>query len=79
MTIVAINVVLAFNMGQDTESILASAIGQPMATVRPGARPIRSLTLSSRKIFFNSFGTKPTLAIWSIVVIAQYDKSSLYG
>ncbi|KIP03794.1 hypothetical protein PHLGIDRAFT_495706 [Phlebiopsis gigantea 11061_1 CR5-6] len=51
----AINMVLAFNMGQDTESILASPIGQPMAA-----------------IFFNSFGTKPTLAIWSVVVITQF-------
>ena len=30
---VALNVVLAFNMGRDTEGILASPIGQPMATV----------------------------------------------
>jgi amino acid transporter len=28
-----INLVLAFNMGTDTESIVASPIGQPMATV----------------------------------------------
>ncbi|KAI0684182.1 APC amino acid permease [Cytidiella melzeri] len=50
-----INVVIAFNMGQDIESIMASPIGQPMAT-----------------IFFNSFGTKSTLAIWSVVVAVQF-------
>ncbi|GJE87259.1 APC amino acid permease [Phanerochaete sordida] len=50
-----LNVVLAFYMGTDPESILSSPIGQPMAA-----------------IFFNCFGTKATLAIWSFVVIAQF-------
>ncbi|KAI0089340.1 amino acid/polyamine transporter I [Irpex rosettiformis] len=50
-----INVVIAFNMGKNMENIMASSIGQPMAT-----------------IFFNSFGTRSTLAIWSIVVAVQF-------
>jgi len=50
-----VNVALAFNMGTDVASILASPIEQPLAT-----------------IFFNSFGQKGTLALWSFIVIAQY-------
>jgi len=30
----AFNIVVAFNMGQDNETILSNPIGQPMATVR---------------------------------------------
>jgi len=49
----AINMVLAFCMGSDIQSLLDS--DQPMA-----------------QIFHNSFGQKPTLAIWAIVVVVQY-------
>ncbi|TDL24693.1 amino acid transporter [Rickenella mellea] len=51
----AINMALAFNMGNDLEGILASPIGQPLAT-----------------IFFNSFGQKGTLVLWSFIVIVQF-------
>lgn len=51
----AVNVTLAFCMGQDLEGIMGSSLGQPMA-----------------QIFFNSFGQKGTLAIWSFIIIAQY-------
>ncbi|KAH9021102.1 amino acid/polyamine transporter I [Lactarius deliciosus] len=51
----AVNVTLAFCMGQDLEGIMGSSFGQPMA-----------------QIFFNSFGQKGTLAMWSFIIIAQY-------
>jgi hypothetical protein len=51
----AVNVTLAFCMGQDLEGIMNSSFGQPMA-----------------QIFFNSFGQKGTLAMWSFIIIAQY-------
>ena len=41
-------------MGSDTQALLDSNIGQPMA-----------------QTFYQSFGQKGTLAIWSIVVIVQ--------
>ena len=50
----AINIVLAFCMGNDIQALLDSDIGQPMA-----------------QMFYQSFGQKGTLAIWSIVVIVQ--------
>jgi len=52
MIFAAINISLAFCMGDDLASLVDS--DQPMA-----------------QIFFQSFGQKPTLAIWSIVVIVQ--------
>jgi hypothetical protein len=33
-SIIALNVVLAFNMGSDTQAVMDSDIGQPIATVR---------------------------------------------
>jgi len=51
----AVNVTLAFCMGQDLEGIMNSSFGQPMA-----------------QIFFNSFGQKGTLVMWSFIIIAQY-------
>ncbi len=58
-------------MGTDTETIMASPIGQPMATVSAWD-PLHLLRLRrTGQILFNSFGTKGTLAIWSFIVIAQ--------
>ncbi|KAJ3825803.1 amino acid permease-domain-containing protein [Lentinula raphanica] len=51
----AINVSIAFNMGEDIDGILSNPIGQPLAT-----------------IFFNSFNQRGTLALWSIIIIAQF-------
>ncbi|KAI0258155.1 amino acid/polyamine transporter I [Gloeopeniophorella convolvens] len=51
----AINVTLAFCMGQDLQGLMDSDLGQPMA-----------------QIFFNSFGKKGTLAIWSFIIMVQY-------
>ena len=50
----AMNMALAFSMGNDINVLLNSNIGQPMA-----------------QMFYQSFGQKGTLAIWSIVIIAQ--------
>ena len=50
----AINVALAFCMGNDIQALLDNDVGQPMA-----------------QIFYQSFGRKSTLAVWSIVVIVQ--------
>ena len=52
---IAVNVTLAFCMGQDLQAIMDSSFGQPMA-----------------QIFFNSFGRKGTLAMWSFIIVAQY-------
>lgn len=45
--LLGINVVLAFNMGTDMESILTSPIGQPMATVRSNPHLISINMLTS--------------------------------
>ena len=52
---IAVNVTLAFCMGQDLQAIMDSSFGQPMA-----------------QIFFNSFGRKGTLAVWSFIIVVQY-------
>ncbi|KAH9987652.1 amino acid/polyamine transporter I [Russula compacta] len=51
----AVNVALAFCMGQDLEGVMSGSLGQPMA-----------------QIFFNSFGQKGTLVMWSFIILAQY-------
>ena len=62
---------LAFNMGTDTQTIMASPIGQPMATVSVRYQsPVLRLRRTGQ-ILFNSFGTNGTLAIWSFIVVAQ--------
>lgn len=45
-----INVVLAFNMGTDMESILTSPIGQPMAAVRFSPHLLSRNTLTSNHL-----------------------------
>ena len=72
--IVGVNVALAFNMGTDMEAILSSPIQQPLATVRLFLSFLWEREGSSDaifQIFFNSFGQKGTLALWSFIVIAQ--------
>ncbi|KAK7062630.1 hypothetical protein VNI00_000118 [Paramarasmius palmivorus] len=54
----AINVALAFSMGSDTQAILDSSVGQPMAT--------------EVQILLRSFGTKGSVAIWSVIVVVQF-------
>ena len=69
-----INVVLAFNMGQDIDGILNSSIGQPMATVS-GITGLESIDFEPYQILLNSLGRKGMLATWSIVVAVQYVNS----
>jgi len=44
---------------------LAFCMGSDLASLVDSPQPMA-------QIFFQSFGQKPTLAIWSIVVIAQW-------
>ena len=68
---IAINVVLAFNMGQDINAILNSSVGQPMAAVS-GIYDFDSIDFEPYQILLNSLGRKGMLATWSIVVVVQY-------
>ena len=67
--------VLTFCMGTDLDSIINNPIGQPLATVRIPKQHFlgeRRLIESLLQIFYNSFGQRGSLAIWSFVVITQY-------
>ena len=58
-------------MGTDISGIMDSPIDQPMATVSDDDGSYQQEVLTNGQIFFNSFGTKGTLAIWTFVVLAQ--------
>jgi hypothetical protein len=60
-------------MGTDVASIMAGPIGQPLATVIGFCYLNCGIDAQycCVQIFFNSFGQKGTLALWSFIVIAQ--------
>ena len=75
----AINVAITFNMGTDLESILSSPIGQPLATVSNITVEIGvKLKIYNIQIFFNSFGQKGTLVLWSFIIIVQCAKLMIF-
>ncbi|KAI0635036.1 hypothetical protein C8Q77DRAFT_1156391 [Trametes polyzona] len=79
--VLAINIVIAFCMGTDLESILGNPIGQPMATIlfngfgRKGTLAIwflmgsSTLTTASRQIV-NAHTQTPVNAVWACAFIA---------
>lgn len=69
---VVLNIVIAFHMGPDVAGILASPIGQPVATVFVFYSLARCLSDDPPQILLNSLGKRGTLAVWSFIIMSQY-------
>ncbi|GAB1521706.1 hypothetical protein RhiTH_004803 [Rhizoctonia solani] len=65
----ALNIAIAFCMGTNINAILNSSIGQPLAATA-------LQFYKTEQIFFNSFGERATLGIWSVVVVTQWGMGS---
>ena len=74
LALVVVNIVLAFHIGSDLQSVVENPIGQPMATVCSQLFPIRRTPFHDidLQIFANSVGSTGTVVIWAFMVITLF-------